>query len=541
MRDSSDTIDRAGTGFYPDPMSMVGEVLDGKYAVVRLIGEGGMGAVYEARHQFIGHRVAVKFLHPQYAANPQAVNRFYQEAQIAGRLGHDNICEVTDVGRTQSDMPYMVMPLLDGRTLADEVADTEGLLPIARVLDIIAQALNALERAHEAGIVHRDLKPENIFLTQVGDRADFVKILDFGISKIIGAAAPQMSALTATGMVVGTPYYMSVEQAQGAKTVDHRTDIYSIGVLLYELLTGTYPYDADSYNQLIVKMATEPFPPPRSVNPEISPEMERVILEAMHKSPQQRFRTAKDFRIALLDGARNTGLCLPPYATQADLSAEVFPTSVSLQATDDAKPLTLSQERSLGGHRRIWSRLLILGVVVGVGAAVLLLAKPWSYFQRYGSGDAEPDKKGMAPAASASERFDATLRRDERVTLRFVGLPSGGMLELDGQRVRGSQASVRRSVTPLRYRATAPGFVPTSSVVTPDRSREVRLEMQRWASVERPPARPTLSSKAKRKQPRRASPEPTRMRRPRRRARPRPNMVIMGRDGTYVDSDYDNP
>ncbi len=205
-------VDTCNPGHYPDPMSKLGLVLKGKYEISRLIGEGGMGAVYEAHHKLIGRKVAIKFLHAEYATNPQAIQRFIQEAQIAGSLGHENICEVTDIGRTDDGAPYMLMPMLEGQSLGDAMNDEEGLLSTKRVSDIAYQALTGLQRAHDAGIVHRDLKPDNIFLTRMGDREDFVKILDFGISKIVSGTMPGVSGgLTTTGMVLGTPYYMAPE------------------------------------------------------------------------------------------------------------------------------------------------------------------------------------------------------------------------------------------------------------------------------------------------------------------------------------------
>jgi serine/threonine-protein kinase len=251
-----------------DPLT--GKLLDERYELLKVIGEGGMGVVYEGRHIALGRKVAVKILGDEFSAVDQATQRFMQEAQIAGSLGHPNICEVTDVGTTEEGLPYMVMQYLEGRTLSELITESEAGIYAERALDIIVQMLSALQVAHEAGILHRDLKPENIFLTQMGDRRDFVKILDFGISKVVGAKSQDLQRLTATGMVLGTPYYMAPEQAAGEKALDARVDIYAVGVLLFELLVGHPPYEAESYNELIVKIVNQPVPRVREHNPHVT-------------------------------------------------------------------------------------------------------------------------------------------------------------------------------------------------------------------------------------------------------------------------------
>jgi serine/threonine-protein kinase len=279
----------------------VGRVIDGKYRLVRLLGEGGMGVVYEAQHEVLLRPVAVKFLWPAYAADAGAVRRFHREAQAAGRIGHDNICEVIDLGSEEGGVPYLVMPLLRGRTLADAI-DAGGPLAIHRVVDILSQVLDALAAAHDRGIVHRDLKPDNIFLTSIADRQDLVKILDFGIAKILGGAAGGSRSdarLTGTGMVVGTASYMAPEQARGDKDVDHRIDVYAAGAVLYEMATGRRMYDGATYNEVLHKIFIGDFRPVSELRPDVPAEIEAVTMRAVARLRERRYPDARSFRNAL--------------------------------------------------------------------------------------------------------------------------------------------------------------------------------------------------------------------------------------------------
>ncbi|MCP4678393.1 MAG: serine/threonine protein kinase [Deltaproteobacteria bacterium] len=289
-----------------------GTILNGKYRVEELVGAGGMGAVYRATHTVIGRTVAIKTLHTPFVKNESVLQRFQREAQLAGSIGHDNICEVTDFGTTEGGSPYLVMPLLKGASLSD-VLDRETELSTDRLFDIMSQTLSALEAAHKSQIVHRDLKPDNIFVTRVGDRDNFVKLLDFGISKVLDQDT--VLNLTRTGTVIGTPFYMSPEQAKGAKDVDHRADIYAIGVILYEALTGKRPFEGDSYNEVMFKIIAEPYPNPSDINSAIPPAIEKIVLTAMARDPAERYETADKMRTAI--GEVVSGYRPAPTATSA--------------------------------------------------------------------------------------------------------------------------------------------------------------------------------------------------------------------------------
>ncbi len=264
----------------------VGQVLDGRYRVRALIGEGGMGRVYEAEHVEIGRRVAVKILNPVYTRTPDVVARFRREARAASKIGHPNIVDVTDSGTTADGSVYFVMEYLEGVELA-AVISREGALDIARALHIGAQICRALAAAHSAGIIHRDLKPENVFLIVREGTADFVKVLDFGIAKSAEIEEQRTEKLTHPGMAMGTPEYMAPEQAAG-RPADARSDVYAVGAIMYEMVTGMPPYDGENFMEILTKKATVEPPAPRSLRSELSESIEAVIVRAMARDPGAR-------------------------------------------------------------------------------------------------------------------------------------------------------------------------------------------------------------------------------------------------------------
>ncbi|MEO7092635.1 MAG: serine/threonine-protein kinase, partial [Polyangiales bacterium] len=276
--------------------SIIGQTLGGKYRAMRVLGEGGMGTVYECLHIGLNRRVAVKVLHPTQARKKASVQRFHHEAQVASAIGHPNICEIYDMGEAEDGAPFLVMELLQGETLADRIA-SEGALPFEDVVEIISQVLSGLIAAHEKTIIHRDIKPENIFLSSRPGIAPLAKILDFGISKVAGG---EELNLTRTGMVMGTPFYMSPEQARGDRTLDHRVDIYATGVMMYECLTGRRPFTAANYNALLVQILTTQARPPHDIRPAVPEGFEDVVMKAMHRERDKRFRNAAEMQKALV-------------------------------------------------------------------------------------------------------------------------------------------------------------------------------------------------------------------------------------------------
>ena len=270
----------------------VGERIADKYRIIRLLGEGGMGAVYEGENVRIRHRVAIKVLHAAVANNREVVDRFEREAQVAGQAGSEHIVEVLDMGELPNGQRYTVMEFLDGESLSARV-DSAGAMAPSELIPCILQLLDGLGAAHDAGIVHRDLKPENIYLLRSrGGTKDFVKILDFGISKFLLAADNRVNA-TRTGSVMGTPCYMSPEHARGSRDVDLRTDLYAVGVMLYECLAACRPFDGDNPNEVLFKVVLDDPPKLSELVPELDPRFIAIVEKAMARERDKRFQTAR--------------------------------------------------------------------------------------------------------------------------------------------------------------------------------------------------------------------------------------------------------
>ena len=263
-----------------------GDVLAGKYRVERVLGAGGMGVVVCAMHVDLGELRAVKFMLPHAVTSGTAVERFFREARAAARLRSGHVAQVHDMGRLETGEPYIVMEYLEGSDLA-AVLKKQGPLPIEVAVRYVIQACEGLAEAHAAGVVHRDLKPANLFLGKAADGAPQIKVLDFGISKLTQEGTP--SELTDTEATIGSPYHMSPEQVRSSRDVDHRTDIWSLGVILYQLVTGTLPFQGDGRLELCLAIVQDDPPRPSSVREEVPPDLEAAILRCLAKSPEARF------------------------------------------------------------------------------------------------------------------------------------------------------------------------------------------------------------------------------------------------------------
>jgi serine/threonine-protein kinase len=316
---SEPTVEEERNG---DPL--IGATLGGLYQVESLIGVGGMGRVYRAVHARLGKAYAVKVLPEERSDKQKAVERFLREARSASKIEHDHIVKVVNCDSDEEHRLFIVMELLQGEDLADRLE--RGALPVDDAIEIARQTGSALQAAHDAGIVHRDLKPENIFITEKHGR-DFVKVLDFGISKIKTPEHDDLR-LTATDQIIGTPLYIAPELARGAQEVDNRTDIYALGVIVYEMLTGTPPFTGENHFQLLYKHGNEAPDPPsqRSKKADIPPHVESAVLRALEKEPAKRFDTMSAF-VAALEGptvprrARTAGI---PLLVATVLAAAVF-------------------------------------------------------------------------------------------------------------------------------------------------------------------------------------------------------------------------
>jgi serine/threonine-protein kinase len=290
-------------------------VLD-RYAIKRLIGEGGMGAVFEGTHTVTRRRVAVKSLHPEYAMKSDVVQRFFQEAHAATAINHPSIVQVLDMGVDSSGAAFLVLEFLEGEDLNDAL-QREGRLSVQRTVEVLLPVMSGLSAAHAKGIVHRDIKPANIFLARQDDGTVVSKLLDFGISKMTAGDA---LARTSTGAVLGTPYYMAPEQARGEKSVDHLVDVWAMGVVLYQCLSGVLPFAADNYNQMILKLITEEPPALQSLVSGLPPSVVAAVHKALSKDRAGRWPTMAALAGALSEFARPDTIGRVSDATNSSLA-----------------------------------------------------------------------------------------------------------------------------------------------------------------------------------------------------------------------------
>ena len=279
----------------------VGELVGGKYRIVRLLAQGGMGVVYEAQHTVVRRRFAVKFMRRDLAERRDILTRFQREAEAAGALESEHVAAAVDFGIAEDGAPYIVMEYLVGESLT-ALLGREGPLPAGRAADLVSQAGRGMEVAHAAGIIHRDLKPQNLFVCRRQDGTDLLKVLDFGVAKL--QTIDEMNAATRTGAVVGTVAYMSPEQARGDKVVDQRSDVYALGAILYELCSARKPHPGESHNAILHHIATQPAVPLESLAPDLPAGFLAIVAGALAADPAARPPSAGALVAALAPFAR---------------------------------------------------------------------------------------------------------------------------------------------------------------------------------------------------------------------------------------------
>ena len=372
-----------------------GDVLAGKFRIERVLGVGGMGMVVSAMHLQLDERVAIKFLLPEALLNAEAVARFGREARAAVKIKSEHVARVTDVGVFETGAPYMVMEMLRGQDLSQLLRDT-GALPIALAVQYVLQACEALAEAHAIGIVHRDLKPANLFLTARADGSPCIKVLDFGISKVTNPSGSGSDmSMTRTQSIMGSPLYMSPEQMASARDVDQRADIWAIGCVLYELLTGHVPFEAETMPQLCTLILHTDPPPPRNVRADVPELLDQVILRCLRRDRNQRYSNVAALAADLAHFSPDAG---PRSAERISRVLSSSGISSSLQFASN--PAALASQANTGaawgstqtsrGSRAVWYGL------VGLGAAALLGVVLWK------ATSTHPDPTSKAASAAAT-------------------------------------------------------------------------------------------------------------------------------------------
>ena len=408
-------------------MDLAGQRIADRYDVVRLLGEGGMGQVYEARHVELDKQVAIKFLFLELAEDEELLARFRREARITAALRHANIVEVMDFGVTGEGLPWLVMEYLTGESL-QEILEREGRLSIPAAKQIMVQILSGLSEAHSQGIVHRDLKPDNVYLDEVKGQGTVVKLLDFGISKIAGHDEKENLQLTKTGVVMGTPNYMSPEQVMGRVEVDARADLYACGTILFEMLTGRRPFEGETHNEVVVRIMGDPIPDVTELRPDVPPALVDIVLKALSRERDERLSTADEFIEALE--------VLDPDQP-----------SVSLTSLRITPPLAPSRGRPT------WILPAIIGGAALLGLVVIIIAV--SIIVSVASGG-----------------------KDELITVTPRGAPEAAVILYDGNELAGDEPfAVSRGDEPVLFMVHAPGYVPSEFEIVPEQDQQLRIHL----------------------------------------------------------------
>ena len=363
----------------------IGEVVAGKYRVERVLGAGGMGVVVAATHLELGQRVALKFILPEAMSGRDAVERFFREARAIARLNSEHITRVFDVSRADEENPYMVLELLEGEDLA-QLNRTKGPLAVADAIEYLLQACSGLVDAHTAGIIHRDLKPQNLFVTRRANGTALVKLLDFGIAKAVGAAAVGQVTLTDSKAVIGSPLYMPPEQMRSARVADVRSDIWSVGVMLYEILGGKLPFDGETVTEICVRVVNETPTPLLQLRPALDPKLVEIVMRCLEKNPERRWPNVAQLGAALEPYAKSTlqgGAIRPWKSFENTMDAQLVSsgslpgvgTQPLVQTPVSLPPMRMGQTGTTwDDHTREGSKpSFAKGIAVGVGVSLLAL------------------------------------------------------------------------------------------------------------------------------------------------------------------------
>ncbi|MFO8071494.1 MAG: serine/threonine-protein kinase [Polyangia bacterium] len=515
-----------------DPM--IGKVIDTKYRLVRLVGRGGMGAVYEAVHVRLGRSFAIKVMHPEEESPHGSVERLYREAMAASSIGHPNIVEIFDVNEEEDGTAFIAMELLKGTSLSD-VIRAEGVVTPQRAIAFSLQILSALSAAHAKGIVHRDLKPDNVFVAVDKGMREVVKILDFGVAKVEDPREGEME-LTKSGVVFGSPYYLAPEQARGRRDIDARADLWAAGVLLYYMLTGKRPFEGENYNEILGCILMEDPEPLSSEVPELPEALVEVVDRALEKDREERWSSADEMIDAILDFHDTSrdemstsvirtlrGSDAPPAPVDPRFRVEI-PAGISTSARR-VDPASVTQaSAAFSDRKRRLGRFGRIGIAAaGIGGVAIAFAVGALIFWGADSGSAREDDSAAAASADSGGAGDGTRLGEAsgaipadseggdaaaddsgegEATIALEGLPDGARVTVDGREVE-APIVLPASGDEVLLSVTAGGFEPFSRKLVADRDRSVEVEME--PIEKRRKKRPVRGVQARKKKPREGS------------------------------------
>jgi eukaryotic-like serine/threonine-protein kinase len=484
---------------------MIGQLF-GNYRAISVLGEGGMGVVYLAEHPEIGRRVAVKVLHADFTRDEQVLGRFLNEARAANAIRHPNIIEILDTGILADQTPYLVMELLEGESLAARIKRV-GAMPIGDICDFAYQTASALNAAHAKGIVHRDLKPDNLFIVPDPheEGRERMKVLDFGIAKLQQQSLAD-SVKTRTGTLMGTPIYMSPEQCRGVRTVDHRTDVYSLGVILYEMVVGRPPFVSEGFGDLVNMHMNVPPEPPRRLRPDLPLGIESLILTMLAKAPEERFDGMPALQRALK--AAGQGLF-----TARGSSPDLSETARRTRQAPASMPFTIKATTLTDGGvgeqvpRHLPRRGVVLAVVgvAALAAVGFLVVRARDHTKDDGTAAANaastPGAASKPAAAAAAAALPAARAAPEMVTIVVESTPAGAQVfGADDQQPLGETplTLTRPARAPaLKLRLEKEGYVPLSRTVSLSRDETLALTLERKPRPAARPHRPAVDEPAR--------------------------------------------
>ena len=468
----------------------------GEYEVAGKLGQGAFGTVFQAVHPVIGKEVAIKVLARRFSVDPEMVSRFIAEARAVNQIRHRHIIDIFSFGKLDDGRQYYVMEYLDGEPL-DALLDREKQIPIASALSILRAIAKALDAAHAKGIAHRDLKAENVFLGRDSDGGVFPKLLDFGIAKLMGSEEA-LKHKTRTGAPIGTPYYMSPEQCRG-KDVDHRTDIYAFGVLVYLMLTGVYPFDADDYMSILMKQITEEPSAPSTLNADLTPAIDDAVAWMMKKDPVDRPPDLRTAMKALEQAAAAAGLSstptagwdiasspsLKPYETQPVATATPQPTRALRGVATPTGDLPPARRGKLP--------MFAIGALAAAAIGVVVV------FATRGRGDHEkpspppvtqpapPAPAPPAPAPAPVKQLEVVPPEEapQTVIITITGVPEGTEVFAGGMTVGAAPGPVQlpRVAEGMVLTFKADGYLPASLTVVPDQDQTLPVKLKKKAAV----------------------------------------------------------